>query len=613
MSSRRRILRMTRGRMGQPSSGPDITGPVRIGAVTSVDGLSVTYTFNEQLKASSVPDAGDFTFSGTTFSSTGVSVGYNTVTVTGTPAIENGETVLGSYTAGSNPIKDVAGNNTSNWTNVSVSNMVPGAGALVTLESSTDGLSLVATYSSAPAPDDNFTLGGTPVLVIGADVVGSVRTLELDSPILGSETVTLSSDLLTDEAVDNLSDIELEVVAEMYRADWSLADTEYCAHRPIRFIAWGGGGGGAGNGTTGGAGAGGQTVITDVSDAAAGGYSGVVGTGGAVDTVGNDSTVTQTVGSTVIVRAKGGAPGVPGTGGTGSVADGVGDTVRAGGNGGSGTGNLVGGATSGSATAASTSTPGGPEGTRTLSTQAGFMGAGGGVTSGGASPQAGGNGWHLVIYRRAVDVTTRPYVAGFAYGRDPSNAASRDVAWSTFGSAPVAGDVGVVLGAQDGASGGASMAGMTELTDIGSATALLAYVGDLDGSGDPVALATASEIVGWITYTVRGCSGAANVTAESTAQGNVDDPDPAAEDHGASVDALVVTCLAGDQGSSAPLSIDGFPAGYSNRMLVPAISNGATLAACLVGDSAQIFDAGAWTTSGQNVNGGTSTIVLPKA
>lgn len=90
----------------------------------AVDGATLTLTYDEALDESSVPDAADFTVNvnSSSVDVSGVAVSGDTVTLTLADAVNAGDTVTVSYTAGINPIQDVAGNDAANLTDQSVNN-----------------------------------------------------------------------------------------------------------------------------------------------------------------------------------------------------------------------------------------------------------------------------------------------------------------------------------------------------------------------------------------------------------------------------------------------------------------------------------------------------------
>ncbi len=93
-----------------------------------VDGATLTLTYGELLDASSTLAAGDFTVSGGDSARTvsNAAVSGSAVALTLDPAVEHGETgVTVSYTPGTNPIRDVAGNEAEALSRVPVSNETP--------------------------------------------------------------------------------------------------------------------------------------------------------------------------------------------------------------------------------------------------------------------------------------------------------------------------------------------------------------------------------------------------------------------------------------------------------------------------------------------------------
>ena len=107
----------------------DTTAPTLSSSVTNTAGTKITLTYNEALDTASVPANGDFsvTSGGAANAVTNVDVLSTTVTLTLTTTVANGETVLVSYTKGTNPIQDSAGNDAANLTDESTTNNVPAA------------------------------------------------------------------------------------------------------------------------------------------------------------------------------------------------------------------------------------------------------------------------------------------------------------------------------------------------------------------------------------------------------------------------------------------------------------------------------------------------------
>jgi len=89
-----------------------------------VDGATLTLTYDEPLDTSSVPAATDFTVNVNSSAATvnNVAVSGTTVTLTLAAAVNAGDTVTVSYTAGTNPIQDISGNDAANLTDQSVNN-----------------------------------------------------------------------------------------------------------------------------------------------------------------------------------------------------------------------------------------------------------------------------------------------------------------------------------------------------------------------------------------------------------------------------------------------------------------------------------------------------------
>ena len=97
----------------------------------TVNGATLTLTYDEALDTTSVPAAGDFTVevdgAEINLANTNpVAVSGMTVTLTLASAVTSGQTVTLDYTAGTNPIRDLAGNNASNLPDQAVTNTTPG-------------------------------------------------------------------------------------------------------------------------------------------------------------------------------------------------------------------------------------------------------------------------------------------------------------------------------------------------------------------------------------------------------------------------------------------------------------------------------------------------------
>ena len=142
----------------------------------SVNGETLTVTFDETLDADSVPALGAFRVSvdgaRRSVAAGGVAIDGASVTLTLASAVESGETVTVGYTAPSaNPLQDADGNAAARFTGVPVAN-VPEAGALANAGPSFQSAavsqkSLRVTFDepldeSAPPPADSFTVKVTP-------------------------------------------------------------------------------------------------------------------------------------------------------------------------------------------------------------------------------------------------------------------------------------------------------------------------------------------------------------------------------------------------------------------------------------------------------------------
>ena len=92
-------------------------------AVIDTTGLILTLTYNKALNESIAPDAIDYTLSGTSSGVLSLIVSGLTVIITLDATVFSDETVLLDYTAGANPLQDLAGNKAANLINkVTVNN-----------------------------------------------------------------------------------------------------------------------------------------------------------------------------------------------------------------------------------------------------------------------------------------------------------------------------------------------------------------------------------------------------------------------------------------------------------------------------------------------------------
>lgn len=104
------------------ASGGDVTAPALVSAIIPASGLTLAILYNEPLDTGSVPDPGDFSMSGTSAAVSSVAVAGSTVTLTFDGVVIETDTPLVSYTPGTNPIRDSAGNDAASLTNQSVTN-----------------------------------------------------------------------------------------------------------------------------------------------------------------------------------------------------------------------------------------------------------------------------------------------------------------------------------------------------------------------------------------------------------------------------------------------------------------------------------------------------------
>ena len=182
-----------------PLSGQTVTNnngrPVLTGA--TVNGSTLTLTYDKALDGASVPAASDFavTAAGSTVNVSGASVAGSTVTLTLATAVEAGQTVALDYTPGANPIQDAAGNDAAALSGQTVTN---NTGRPVLTGATVNGSTLTLTYdkaldgASVPAASDfAVTAAGSTVNVSGARVAGSTVTLTLATAVEAGQTVAL--------------------------------------------------------------------------------------------------------------------------------------------------------------------------------------------------------------------------------------------------------------------------------------------------------------------------------------------------------------------------------------------------------------------------------------
>lgn len=186
----------------QTQAGPDTTPP-QLSAAT-VDGATLTLTYDEALDGGSQPASTDFvvTVQGTPRTVTGVNVAGNAVTLTLATPVVNTDAVAVSYTPGASPVRDLAGNGAAALTDQAVANNTAGSGDTTppALQSAAvDGATLTLTYNEALYADvapaaDSFTVlvNGNPRTVSVVAIGGSSAVLTLVSPVNALETVVLT-------------------------------------------------------------------------------------------------------------------------------------------------------------------------------------------------------------------------------------------------------------------------------------------------------------------------------------------------------------------------------------------------------------------------------------
>lgn len=170
------------------------------GAVSSVSTSQskVVLSFDEALDESSAPATGDFGVttgsSNTTVTVSGVAVEAGNVVLTLGTAISSGTQVVVSYTPGTNPVRDVAGNAAAAFTETMTA---AGTGTPMLQSAVVDGVRLTLTYDLPLNPDrvpgpEAFTLhhtllhGERPehfIDVTAVGVAGRKSVLHLEHPV----------------------------------------------------------------------------------------------------------------------------------------------------------------------------------------------------------------------------------------------------------------------------------------------------------------------------------------------------------------------------------------------------------------------------------------------
>ena len=159
-------------------SAKDATAPAL--RVAFVNGTSLKLDYSEALDTGSTPATTDFTVTvaGTDQTPSNVGVAGSAVTLTLGTAATAGQTVTVAYTKGSNPIRDLAGNDAAALSSQAVNNITDDT-TLPTFSSATvKGTSLVVRFSEAMDTGNNSNPFSTAFVVTATDSGGTVRTIE---------------------------------------------------------------------------------------------------------------------------------------------------------------------------------------------------------------------------------------------------------------------------------------------------------------------------------------------------------------------------------------------------------------------------------------------------
>ena len=169
-----------------------------------VDGDTLTLTYNEPLDTGSQPVTRDYEVTVNDSTSdhavTAADVSGSTVTLTLDPAVVASDTVLVSYTPGTNPVRDPLGARAGEFTDELVTNnTTPAPPVYVHLSGVVNGDTLTLMYSEALDPDSEpatttytVTAGSTTHTVSDVAISEVTVTLMLSTPVLGGQTVLLS-------------------------------------------------------------------------------------------------------------------------------------------------------------------------------------------------------------------------------------------------------------------------------------------------------------------------------------------------------------------------------------------------------------------------------------
>ena len=189
---------------------PDTTPPALQAA--TVNGNTVTLTYDEPLDGTSDPVPGDYTITaaGNPINVTAVDADGSTVTLTLENRVTNVDTVTLDYTVGSTPVQDVAGNDAANLTGQAVTNNTGD-----TFAPAAPSLDLVAPSDTGTSNTDNLTSDGTPTILVDLNGAGAA------APVAG-DTVRLYEEAEVGSAILSASDVSngfVNIVAADLGAD----------------------------------------------------------------------------------------------------------------------------------------------------------------------------------------------------------------------------------------------------------------------------------------------------------------------------------------------------------------------------------------------------------
>ena len=156
----RGFTRRTSVGLGLYSKSSDEIAPTLLSAIIPSAGTTLVLTYNEPLDTGSVPATGDFSLAGTDSTVDSVGVGGSAVTIMFDTAVFDFQTITVSYTAGTNPIRDIAENNAANLTTQAVTN-----GSAVENPAVIDDGNTVAWYDK----DEYITKDGSNLVSVWGD------------------------------------------------------------------------------------------------------------------------------------------------------------------------------------------------------------------------------------------------------------------------------------------------------------------------------------------------------------------------------------------------------------------------------------------------------------